>query len=135
VVETAKEWHARVCPLDAVTHNSWERTEARSLSAVWVVQGIVEMVPRHCPLPYFIRPLGAVDKATDPWWGQILDALARISNEFPDAWGVWYSPLSRPPCDIMLAESLEDTYHLSAFAGGTVPSSVQSQAFHTMAIR
>ena len=32
------------------------------------------------PLPLFIEPLGAVDKATAPWWRLIVDA--RLSNEF-----------------------------------------------------
>ena len=151
VVAAAGEWHARIGPLDAVTaaivggrlvmskprfplrhsrrpnHSSWERNEAAKIAlgpkfAAWIVQGIAEMVPRHCPLPLFIEPLGAVDKATDPWWRLILDA--RISNEYQDAWGVWYNSASALAalldyCDIMFAEDLEDAYHLSAFAGCT----------------
>ncbi len=82
------------------------------------------MVPLYCPLPLFIEPLGAVDKATPPWWRLILDA--RISNEFQDAWGVWYFSVSQlaallasDVCDIMFAEDLEDAYHLSIFSGCT----------------
>ena len=61
---------------------------------------------------------GAVDKATDSWWRLILDA--RISNEFHDSWGVWYSSALAlaallDPCDSMFAEDLEDAYHLAAF--------------------
>jgi hypothetical protein len=102
-------------------HASWERNEAAKVAlapkfAVWVWQGIV------CPLPLFIEPLGAVDKATPPWWRLILDA--RISNEFQDAWGVWYFSVSQlaallDVCDIMFAEDLEDAYHLSIFSGCT----------------
>ena len=151
VVAAAHEWHARVGPLDAITaavvggrlimskprfplrhsrlrnHASWERNEAAKIAlgpkfADWIVQGIVEMIPRNCPLPLFIEPLGAVDKATDPLWRLILDA--RYSNEFQDAWGVWYSSAAAlaallDACDIMFAEDLEDAYHLSAFAGCT----------------
>ena len=89
---------------------------------MWIWQGIVEMVPLNCPLPLFIEPLGAVDKATPPWWRLILDA--RISNEFQDAWGVWYFSVSQlaallDVCDIMFAEDLEDAYHLSIFSGCT----------------
>jgi hypothetical protein len=59
-------------------HASWERNEAAKIAlgpkfAVWIWQGIVEMVPLNCPLPLFIEPLGAVDKATPPWWRLILD--------------------------------------------------------------
>jgi hypothetical protein len=80
------------------------------------------MVPWNCPLPLFIEPLGAVDKATPPWRRLILDA--RISNEFQDAWGVWYFSVSQlaallDVCDIMFAEDLEDAYHLSIFSGCT----------------
>ncbi len=76
------------------------------------------MVPWNCPLPLFIEPLGAVDKATPPWWRLILDAS--LSNEFQDAWGVWYFSVSQlaallDVCDIMFAEDLEDAYHLSIF--------------------
>ena len=108
-------------------HASWERNEASKIAlgpkfAVWVWQGIVEMVPWNCPLPLFIEPLGAVDKATPPWWRLILDA--RISNEFQDAWGVWYFSVSQlaallDVCDILFAEDLEDAYHLSIFSGCT----------------
>jgi hypothetical protein len=87
-------------------------------------RGRVEMVPLNCPLPLFIEPPGAVDKATPPWWRLILDA--RISNEFQDAWGVWYFSVSQlaallDVCDIMFAEDLpvEDAYHLSIFSGCT----------------
>jgi hypothetical protein len=74
------------------------------------------------PLPLFIEPLGAVDKATAPWWRLIVDA--RLSNEFQDPWGVWYSSVSQlaaplDVCDLMFAEDLEDAYHLSTFAGCT----------------
>jgi hypothetical protein len=51
------------------------------------------MVPVGCPLPLFIEPLGAVDKATAPWWRLILDAS--ISNEYQDPWGVWYFSISQ----------------------------------------
>ena len=151
VFRAAPEWHKRLGPLDAVTaaivegrlcmpkprlplrpsrrpnHASWERNEAAKIAlgpkfATWTWQGIVEMVPRNCPLPLFIEPLGAVDKATDPWWRLILDA--RISNEFQDPWGVWYFSVSQlaallDVCDIMFAEDLEDAYHLSIFSGCT----------------
>jgi hypothetical protein len=78
------------------------------------------MVPRNCPLPLFIEPLGAVDKATQPWWRLILDA--RISNEFQDAWGVCYFSVSQLAalldiCYIMFAEDLEDANHFSIFSG------------------
>ena len=101
------EWQRRLGPLDAVAaavvegrmvmpeprlplrhsrrpnHASWEHNEAAKIAlgpkfADWIVQGIVEMIPRNCPLPLFIEPLGAVDKATDPLWRLILDA--RYSN-------------------------------------------------------
>ncbi len=63
-----------------------------------------------------------MDKARDPWWRLILDA--RISNEFHDALDVWYSSALAlaallDPCDAMLAEVLEDSYHLTAFPGCT----------------
>jgi hypothetical protein len=50
-------------------HASWdsarERNEAAKIAlgpkfATWIWQGIVEMVPRNCPLPLFIELLGAV---------------------------------------------------------------------------
>ena len=147
----APAWHRRLGPLDATTaaiiagklqmpkprlplrpsirpnHASWERNETAKLAlgpkfATWAWQGIVEIVPRNCPLPLFIEPLGAVDKATDPWWRLILDA--RRSNEFQDPWGVWYFSASQlaallDPCDVMFAEDLEDAYHLSIFSGCT----------------
>jgi hypothetical protein len=52
-------------------HASWERNEAAKIAlgpkfTTWIWQGIVEMVPPNCPLPLFIEPLGAVDKATPP---------------------------------------------------------------------
>jgi hypothetical protein len=60
-------------------HASWERNEAAKLAlgpkfATWIWQGIVEMIPPGCPTPLFIESLGAVDKATDPWYRLILDA-------------------------------------------------------------
>jgi hypothetical protein len=111
-------------------HASWERNEAPKIAlgpkfATWIQvwQGIVEMVPRNCPLPPGLS-LGAVDKATPPWWRLILDA--RISNQFQDAWGVWYFSVSQlaallDVCDIMsrFAEDLEDAYHRSIFSGCT----------------
>jgi hypothetical protein len=80
------------------------------------------MIPPGCPTPLFIEPLGAVDKATDPWHRLILDA--RLSNKLQGPWGVWYSSVYQlaamlDVCDIMLAEDLEDAYHLSIFAGCT----------------
>ncbi len=80
------------------------------------------MVPRNCPLPLFIEPLSAVDKATDPFWRLILDA--RISNEFQDPWGVWYFSISALTSlldvnDIMFAEDLDDAYHLCIFSSCT----------------
>jgi len=95
VYTAASEWHRLLGPLDAVAasvvegrmsmpkprlplrhsrrpnHASWERNEAAKIAfaptvATWIWQGIVEMVPRGCPLPLFIEPLGAVDKATAP---------------------------------------------------------------------
>jgi hypothetical protein len=151
VFTAAPEWHKRLGPLDTVTaaivegrlcmpkprlpllqsrkpnHASWERNEAAKIAlgpkfATWTWQGIVELVPRNCPLPLFIEPLGAVDKATDPWWRLILDA--RISNDFQDPWGVWYFSVSQLAalldyCDIIFAEDLEDAYHLSIFSGCT----------------
>ncbi len=145
------EWRTRLGPLDAVTetivngtlampkprfplrpsrrpnHASWEKNEAAKIAlgpkfATWTWQGICEMVPRGCPLPLFIEPLGAVDKATDPFWRLILDA--RISNEYQDPWGVWYFSISAlaallDVCDIMFAEDLEDAYHLCIFSGCT----------------
>ena len=151
VYNSAAAWHKRLGPLDSTAatvvegrlhmpkprltlrpsrrpnHASWERNEAAKIAlgpkfAVWIWQGIVEMVPLNCPLPLFIEPLGAVDKATPPWWRLILDA--RISNEFQDAWGVWYFSVSQlaallDVCDIMFAEDLEDAYHLSIFSGCT----------------
>jgi hypothetical protein len=151
VFHAAPEWHRRLGPLDAVAaqiaegrlvmpkprfplrpsrrpnHASWERNEAAKIAlgpkfATWIWQGIVEMVPHNCPLPLFIEPLGAVDKATDPFYRLILDA--RISNEYQDPWGVWYFSVSAlsamlDHCDIMFAEDLEDAYHLSIFSGCT----------------
>jgi hypothetical protein len=151
VYNAAPKWHSRLGPLDRVTativegrlvmpkprfplrpsrrpnHASWERNEAAKIAigpkfATWAWQGIVEMVPTHCPLPLFIEPLGAVDKATDPFWRLILDA--RISNEYQDPWGVWYFSISALAAlldvnDIMFAEDLEDAYHLCIFAGCT----------------
>jgi hypothetical protein len=80
------------------------------------------MVPPGLPLPLYIEPLGAVDKATPPWWRLILDA--RLSNLLQDPWGVWYFSVGQlaallDVCDIMFAEDLEDAYHLSIFAGCT----------------
>jgi hypothetical protein len=105
-------------------HASWERNEAAKTAlgvkfAAWMCQGIVEIHPPHCPPPLFIEPLGAVEKATDPFWRLILDA--RIYNEFHDKWGVWYHSAASlavllDVCDVMYAEDLEDAYHLSAFA-------------------
>ena len=151
VYRSLAKWHLRLGPLDATAamvaggqlnmpkprltfrhsarpnHASWERNEAAKIAlgpkfATWAWQGIVEMVPRNCPLPLFIEPLGAVDKATDPFHRLILDA--RLSNEFQDPWGVWYSSIMQlaallDVCDIMFAEDLEDAYHLSIFAGCT----------------
>ena len=151
VFMASPNWHKRLGPLDAVAatvaegrmvmpkprlplrhsrrpnHASWERNEAAKIAlgpkfATWIWQGVVEMVPQGCPLPLFIEPLGAVDKATAPWWRLILDA--RISNEYQDPWGVWYFSVSQlaallDACDIMFAEDLEDAYHLSIFAGCT----------------
>ena len=45
--------------------------------------------PPGLPLPLYIKPLGAVDKATSPpppWWRLILDA--RLSHLLQDPWGV-----------------------------------------------
>ena len=108
-------------------HASWERNEAAKIAlgpkvATWTWQGVVEMIPQGCPVPLFIEPLGAVDKATAPWWRLILDA--RISNEYQDPWGVWYFSIAQLAalldyCDIMFAEDLEDAYHLSIFSGCT----------------
>jgi hypothetical protein len=108
-------------------HASWDRHEAAKIAlgpkfAMWIRQGVVEIVPQGCPLPLFVEPLRAVDKATAPWWRLILDA--RISNEYQDPWGVWYFSVSQlaallDACDIMFAEDLEDAYHLSIFAGCT----------------
>ena len=147
----AANWHQRLGPLDAVAatvvegrmtmpkprlplrhsrrpnHASWERNEAAKIAlgpkvATWTWQGVVEMIPQGCPVPLFIEPLGAVDKATAPWWRLILDA--RISNEYQDPWGVWYFSIAQLAalldyCDIMFAEDLEDAYHLSIFSGCT----------------
>ena len=151
VFRSADAWHRRLGPLDATAaaivegrlsmpkprfalrpsrrpnHASWERNEAAKIAlgpkfATWTWQGIVEMVPPNCPLPLFIEPLGAVDKATPPWWRLILDA--RHSNSFQDPWGVWYFSVTQlaallDECDLMFAEDLEDAYHLSIFSGCT----------------
>jgi hypothetical protein len=151
VYRASREWHRRLGPLDSVTasivegrmtmsksrlplrpsrrqnHASWERNEAAKIAlgpkfATWTWQGIVEIVPRNCPLPLFIEPLGAVPKATDPFWRLILDA--RLSNEYQDSWGVWYFSVWQlaallDHCDIMFAEDLEDAYHLCIFSGCT----------------
>ena len=151
IYRSAHMWHKRLGPLDATctaivegrlhmskprltlrpsrrsNHASWERNEAAKIAlgpkfATWTWQGIVEMVPSNCPLPLFIEPLGAVDKATAPWWRLILDA--RLSNAFQDPWGVWYFSVAQlaallDVCDIMFAEDLEDAYHLSIFSGCT----------------
>ncbi len=108
-------------------HASWEQNEAAKIAlgpkfAIWIWQGIVEIVPRGCPLPLFIEPLGAVDKTTSPFWRLILDAL--LSNEFQDPWGVWYFSVWQLAAlpdhgDVMFAEDLEDAYHLSIFSGCT----------------
>ena len=108
-------------------HASWERNPAAKAAigpkfAAWMWQGICEIHPIHCPPPLFIEPLGAVEKATDPFWRLILDA--RLSNAFHDMWGVWYHSAASlaallDVCDVMFAEDLEDAYHLSAFAGCT----------------
>ena len=94
VYNSRAAWHKRLGPLDATAdtvisgvtmpkarfplrpsrrpnHASWERNEAAKIAlgpkfATWTWQGIVEMVPWNCPLPLFIEPLGAVDKATAP---------------------------------------------------------------------
>ena len=151
LVEHSGAWHTELGPLDAITavvvdgklsmpkpsfptrgswrpnHPSWERNEEakRALGpklAEWIAQGIVEVVPPWCQPPLFVEPLGAVDKATDPFWRLILDA--RISNEFHDEWGVWYLSIAAlaallDECDIIFAEDLVDAYHLSVFAGCT----------------
>ncbi len=75
----------------SANHASWERNKAAKIAlapkfATWTWQSVVEIVPRGCPLQLFIEPLGAIDKATAPWWRLILDA--RISNEFQDPWCV-----------------------------------------------
>ncbi len=102
------------CPSARPNHPSWERNKAAKTAlcpkfATWAWQGIVEMVPCNCPFPLFIEPLGAVDKATDPFYSLILDA--RISNEYQDPWGVWYFSVSQltamlDVCYIMFAEDL-----------------------------
>ena len=151
LVQHGAAWHTELGPLDAVTativggklmmpkpsfpmqgswrsnHPSWERNEEakRALGpklAEWIAQGIVEVVPPGCPPPLFVEPLGAVDKATDPFWRLILDA--RISNKYHDDWGVWYLSIAAlaallDECDIIFAEDLVDAYHLSVFAGCT----------------
>ena len=151
IFRSAAAWHRRLGPLDATAaalvggqltmpkprlalrpsrrpnHASWERNEAAKIAlgpkfATWTWQGIVEMVPPGLPLPLYIEPLGAVDKATPPWWRLILDA--RLSNLLQDPWGVWYFSVGQlaallDVCDIMFAEDLEDAYHLSIFAGCT----------------
>ncbi len=151
VYRSAAAWHRRLGPLDATAamvvegrlhmpkdrltlrpsrrpnHASWERNEAAKLAlgpkfATWTWQGIVEMIPPGCPTPLFIEPLGAVDKATDPWHRLILDA--RPSNKLQGPWGVWYSSVCQladlfDVCDFMFAEDLEGAYHLSIFAGCT----------------
>ena len=151
IYKAAAAWHRRLGPLDATAtavvggqltmpkprlafqhsrrpnHASWERNEAAKIAlgpkfATWTWQGIVELVPANCPLPLFIEPLGAVDKATAPWWRLILDA--RLSNAFQDPWGVWYFSAAQlaallDVCDVMFAEDLEDAYHLSIFSGCT----------------
>jgi len=110
-------------------HPSWERNEdaKRALGpklAEWIAWGIVEVMPPGCPPPLFVEPLGAVDKAMDPFWRLILDA--RISNKYYDEWGVWYLSIAQAAltalldkCDIIFAEDLVDAYHLSVFAGCT----------------
>ena len=65
------------------------------------------MIPHGCRHPLFIEPLGAVDKATAPWWRLIFDA--RISNAFQDPWGVWCFSVAQlaallDVCDTMFAE-------------------------------
>ena len=151
IVQARDAWHSLLGPLDAVTaaivdgqlvmpkpsfpmhgswrsnHPSWERNREAQQAlgpklAAWIAQGIVEVVPPWCPPPLFVEPLGAVDKATDPFWRLILDA--RISNEYHDEWGVWYLSISAlaallDECDILFAEDLIDAYHLSVFAGCT----------------
>ena len=151
LVQHSDAWHTVLGPLDAVTaaivdgklqmpkpsfpmrgswrsnHPSWETNDEakRALGpklAEWIAQGIVEVVPPGCPPPLFIEPLGAVDKATDPFWRLTLDV--RISNEYHDEWGVWYLSIAAlatllDECDIIFAEDLIDAYHLSVFAGCT----------------
>jgi hypothetical protein len=153
VFRSADAWHRRLGPLDATAaaivegqlsmpkprfalrpsrrpnHASWERNEAAKIAlgpkfATWIWQGIVEMVPPNCPLPLFIEPLGAVDKATPPWWARCLILDARHSNSFQDPWCVWYFFVTQlaallDECDLMFAEDLEDAYHLSIFSGCT----------------
>jgi hypothetical protein len=140
VYRSAAAWHRRLGPLDAtatmvvegrlhmpkdrlilrpfrrLNHASWEHYEAVKLAlgpkfATWIWQGIVEMIPPGCPTPLFIEPLGAVDKATDPWYRLIPDA--RLSNKLQGPWGVWYSSVSQ-------FAALLDVYDIM-FAGPAPP--------------
>jgi hypothetical protein len=100
---------------------SWELNQEarRALGpkfAGWIVQCIVEIIPDGH------RAAWCGGQGNRPVWRLILDV--RVSNETHDDWGVWYMSVSAlaallDVCDIMFAEDLEDTYHLSAFAGGT----------------
>ena len=67
------------------------------------------------PLPVYIEPPGALDKATAPLWRcLILDATSsRLSNLLQDPWGVWCFSVAQLAAllgvgDIMFAEDLEE---------------------------
>ena len=78
------------------SHCSWEDFPERQESlwpeiAKMLLKGILEYIARHCRLPLRIIAVGAVPKATAPFWRLIMDC--RPINTFVDPWRVRYVSL------------------------------------------
>lgn len=151
IVERAAVWKTRLGPLDGTAqaivdgnftyprrswafapswkrnHRSWEQCDKAKWAlgptiGQWLLAGILEPVPRGCPPPLVIEPVGAVEKSTDPYYRLITDA--RLSNDELDEWPVRYWTVLEAAAGLsygalMCADDAKDAYHLSAFAGCT----------------
>ncbi len=87
-------------------HPSWTENPA-ARAALWpvlaqyLILGQFEYVQEGDPLPIAILPIGAVPKATFPFWRLILDC--RYSNQFIDPWPVRY--LSMQTLSLLLSKT------------------------------